>query len=115
MLERPIRITIPYAEADIPPDRTEAELYAVFYHDGGWQRMDGVVDPVANTITVESFHASLWTWAADTWDNAVDAIRQFLYGEAGCELPQTVAEAEDLVERAARRVLAGGWRRQLSA
>jgi hypothetical protein len=78
IFSQPISIVIPYDEVALPVDRTEAELFAVFMYEGEWIRLDGAIDSANNTITVDSYHASIWSWAFDKEDNAEGAYAHFL-------------------------------------
>lgn len=98
LFKSPVRITIPYQEDLLPVNRTEEDIFAVFWYDGEWHRAYGAVDTQRNTITVETLHNGLWTWAVDQVDNAVAAIREYM-GLPRREI-KTVDEAYALVEEA---------------
>ena len=56
-----VTIHLPYDESLIPKGRLEGEVYAAFLHDGAWRPIHGNVDREKNLVTVETYHASIWT------------------------------------------------------
>lgn len=96
---KPVLITIHYDQSRLPAGITEQEVFAVFFYENEWHRAYGEVDTKANTITVETVHASIWTWAIDKLANAVGAIESLFGVSDPKKVPMTVQEAEELVEK----------------
>ena len=57
----PVALVLPYSEARLPADASEAELYAATWDGASWVDEGGSVDPDANQVIVETDHLSLWT------------------------------------------------------
>ncbi len=62
---KPVTLTMPYDEREIPPGRTEKDLHIAFWDGIDWQEMACDLDAEANTLVVETRHLSLWTWTTD--------------------------------------------------
>ncbi len=54
----PILLTIPYDPNRVPGGRDEGEVFVGFWVDGVWYPEYGTVDDEANSVTIETFHAS---------------------------------------------------------
>lgn len=65
----PVEIEIPYNPNLLPENRTEAEVFPVYYFEGVWYRAEGEVDSSNNTIRVTTLHNGEWDWAWDIVDN----------------------------------------------
>ena len=97
-----VTIYLPYDESLIPEGRLEGEVYAAFLHDGAWRPIHGNVDTEKNLVTVETYHASIWTvfielLSPDGIDKATTVYRciESLFDPE--EIPQTEEEAEALI------------------
>jgi hypothetical protein len=92
----PIQITLLYEKELLPVNRTEDDIFAIFLHKGEWQRIYGKVDKWENTITVDTMHNGVWTWAVDKIDNIVQCAK-VVFGKEKQTI-DSLAEARELVE-----------------
>ncbi len=57
---RPVTLSIPYRESDLPADFAEEDLFLVTEIEGDWIPVFGAVDADRNTITVETLQNGVW-------------------------------------------------------
>lgn len=65
---KPVELKIPYDENKIPGNRTEGDLFPMYYQDGQWTRVHGVVDREKDIITVYAPHNDDWSTGVYTTD-----------------------------------------------
>lgn len=75
-----VQVDIPYDEAKLPADRTEAEIFAVFSAEREWHRVYGDVDTDRNILTVYTIHNGFWSTAIDKVANFAGKVADFFSG-----------------------------------
>lgn len=104
IFNQPVTIKIPYDEKLLPSDRDEGEVHATFLFEGKWYPVRGELDTNQNIISVKAVHFSTWAPAIDpihevTIGLHASAVRCMETLKNGEDIPKTVGEAAQLVER----------------
>ncbi len=93
----PVEIVIPYSPTQIPDNRSEADVFPVFYSDGTWFRTEGWVDKEANVLHVYTLHNGFWSWAVDPIvENWPEGPKHDFFCEQGQDL-EMLAKARALM------------------
>lgn len=98
----PVEMEIPYDPSLLPENRTEAEVFPVYYFEGIWYRADGEVDTQSKTIKVATLHNGLWDWAWDKIDNWAGPEKAFFCDNSNVE---NLRQARENAEQARLELL----------
>jgi hypothetical protein len=107
LFARALEIAIPYDPGLLPEDRTEGEVFAVFWSRGEWIRVPGQVDQAANKIAVRTLHNGLWSWGFETSPNIDDDMAVWVQ-ELAQAAPEFLSELR-AEEQRRREELDGAW------
>lgn len=91
---KPVVLEIPYDEELLPDGVPEANLFAVYLHEGEWVRTRTDVDEKNNVLIVHTLHNGIWSWAFETITNIDIKVREFLDSYLG------KVESEEVLDQA---------------
>ena len=98
--KNPVKITIPFEPDLLPQNNKDIQLFAIFWNDGQWNEVYGDMDNKNYTITVNTIHNSIWTWATYQKNKIGQEIALNLLDLD--ETPLTLEEAIEIMNRRKR-------------